>query len=296
MCFKKSFIYLDQIVGLVIGKMKCVWCNERKSKTRCEGCQQFYCLPCMNKHHDELIIQFELLIRAQNELKESFTVVESTWQTNKELPYLTAINQWEQEIINRVQQIATKARTTANEKMATNISDIRYRIDQLALDMAQHQQDRNFLDSEISGIRNRLEQLNYTIKHINEKIRINYKAPNKVNWGSLIYVTTENNLPELQYEQESSQDKIWNNLRKLIRNKHTNNDYLNKQSSFKRNSSTLTFGSPTCSLLQHDSSPKSESTTSDSSSSNYFSNKDPFDYVIFTSIDPDQLLPQASDA
>jgi len=250
----------------------------------------------MNKHHDELIIQFELLIRAQNELKESFTVVESTWRTNKELPYLTAINQWEQEVINRVQQIAAKARTTANEKMATNISDIRYRIDQLALDMAQHQQDRNFLDSEISGIRNRLEQLNYTIKHINEKIRINYKAPNKVNWGSLIYVTTENNLPELQYEQESSQDKIWNNLRKLIKNKHTNNDYLTKQSSFKRNSSTLTSGSPTCSLLQQDSSPKSESTTSESSSSNYFSNKDPFDYVIFTSIDPDQLLPQASDA
>ena len=71
--------------------------NSPKGNTRCEGCQDLYCLPCLNKHHEELGTQFQSLIGVQNELKESFNAVESTWQDKKDLPCLTEIDQWEED-------------------------------------------------------------------------------------------------------------------------------------------------------------------------------------------------------
>jgi hypothetical protein len=263
----------------------------------------------MNKHHKELGIQFGLLIDVQKETKESFNIVESTWRNKNEFPCLIEIDQWEEEVINRIRQIATKARTTANELMTKNMSDIRRRLDQLAFDMEQRQQEGNYLDNDIAAVRNQLEQLNNTIKHIHEKVRINYTATNKVNWESLIYVTTnkkfaENrfNFPQFNFEQESSQDKIWNNLRKLIRNKHTNNDYKDKQSSFKHKSSLFepivltSFGSPTCSNSEENSYVNSPSPTFDDFQSDPLSNDESFNHMNFASIEHDQLLPQASEA
>jgi hypothetical protein len=264
----------------------------------------------MNKHHEELGMQFGLLIGIQKELKQSFDVVESTWQTKNDLPYLVEINRWEEEVINRIRQIAAKARTTASEMMAKNMSDIHRRLDQLAFDMEQRQQEGNYLDNDIAAVKNQLEHLDNTVKHVNEKIRINYTATNKINWESLIYVTTnkkflENrfNFPEFHFEQDSSQEKIWNNFKKLIRNKHTNNDYKNKQSSFKRSKSTLfepivltSFGSSTCYHAEQKSYAASQSTTFDNFQSDSFSDDESFNHMKFNSIDHDHLLSQASDA
>ncbi len=283
------------------------WCNERKGNARCEGCQRLYCLPCMSKHHDELAIQFELLIGIQKELKESFNIIELTWRNKKENPCLKEIDRWEQEIINRIQQIAAKTRTIANEIMMKNIFDLRRRLDQLAFDMQQRQQEGNYLDNDIIGVRKQLEQLNNTIKHVNEKIRINYTATNKMDWDYLIYVTTEKKLAEnrfsfseFHYEQEESQDKIWNNLRKLIRNKHTDNDNTNKQSGFKRNTTSLiepivltSFDS----FSQQDCYSNRQSIIFDNFQQNSVSNDESFDQKNCISIGHDELLfSQASDA
>jgi len=266
----------------------------------------------MSKHHDELAIQLELLMGVQKELKESFEVVESTWRNKKELSYLTEIDRWEQMVIARIRQIAEKARTTVNEMMTKNMFDIRRRLNQLAFDMEQRQQEGNYLDNDLAEVRKQLEQINNNIKHVDEKIRIDSTATNKVDWDSLIYVTTEKklatnrfSLSEFHYEQEDTQDKIWNNLRKLIRNKHTTNDYKSKQSSFKRNTTSLfepivltSFDSSTCSFSEQNSSSNRKSTIFESSfQQNSFSNDESFNRKSYISINHDQVvLPQASDA
>ncbi|CAF0830037.1 unnamed protein product [Rotaria sordida] len=265
----------------------------------------------MNAHHKELIIQFELLFGVQNELKESFYIVESNWQNKKELSCLHEIDQWEQEVINRIQQIAEKARTTVNDIMTKNISDIRQRFDQLNFDMQQRQQEGNYLDNDIIEIRNQLEQLNNSIQNINEKIRINYTGTNKIDWNSLINITTDKkfiakkfienrfNYSEFHSEEESTQEKIWKNLRKFIKNKHTNNDFKIRQSNFKRNTSSLC--EPiilTCDTSTYSTSKRNPyvNSLSDKIQRNSLSSDALMNSITFTTINHDQLLPQASDA
>ena len=289
--------------------MKCIWCNERKGNTRCEGCQQLFCLPCMTKHLDELEIQFDLLFGVQNELKESFNIVESIWQNKKELSCLNEIDRWEQEVINRIQQIATKARITANEMMTKNMKDIRRRLDQLVFDMQQRQTEGNYLDNDITAIRNQLEQLNKTIKTVNDKIQVDYTMTNNIDWGSLMYVTTgkkvvetRSSLPEFDYEEENHQDKLWTNLKKLIRSKHTSNEYKNKQSNFKPNTSSLfepivltSYDSTICSVSEKNVFPTDQSFVPDRSQLNSFSNDQSFNQITFTSINRDQQVSYASE-
>ncbi|CAF2325234.1 unnamed protein product [Rotaria sp. Silwood2] len=291
------------------------WCTERNSNIRCEGCEQLYCLPCMNTHHKELIIQFELLFGIQNELKESFNIVESNWQNKKEFSCLFEIDQWEQEIINRIRQIAENARTTVNDMMIKNMSDIRQRIDQLTFDMQQRQQEGNYLDNDIIEIRNQLEQLNNSIKNINEKIRINYTGTNKVDWNSLINVTADKKLTEKKLivnrfnfsefypEEKTTHEKIWQNLRKFIKNKHTNNDFRTQQSNFKRNTSLLfepivltACEASTCSVSKRNPCTNAIKPMSDNFRRKSLSDNKIMNSIIFTSGNHDPILPQASDA
>jgi hypothetical protein len=264
----------------------------------------------MTKHLEELEIQFDLLFDVHNELKESFNIVESTWQNKKELPCLNEIDRWEQEVINRIQQIAAKARITANEMMTKNMTDTHRRLDQLAFDMQQRQTEGNYLDNDIAGVRRQLEQLNKTIQHVDDKIRIDYTMTNSIDWGSLMYVTTEKKLAEKYsdlsdfcYEEESHQEKLWKNLKKLIRNKHTNNEYKNKQSSLKQNASSLfepialiSYDLTACPVSEQNAFSTDQSPISGRSQSNRFSIDQSFNQLVFTSIDQDQCLPHVSDA
>ncbi|UJR33332.1 hypothetical protein I4U23_020781 [Adineta vaga] len=305
----ESFINISHLLWMFTS------CNERKGNTRCEGCNQLYCISCMSEHHGELMIHFELLIGTQKELKESFVNVESNWQTNQEHPCLTAVDQWEKDIIDRIQQIAAKARTTIHEMMTKNLSDMRRRLDQLAFDMEQRQQEGNYLDNDIAGVRNQLKQLDHDIKHVHEKIRINCSGTNKIDWNSLLYISSKkktieklSSLPELPKEVEeeeedtSTQEKIWNSLRKFLKTKYSNSEYISRQSSFRQTTPSIfepialtSYDSSNYSTMQRNIKPKSESTDLDSFQSNPFSNEDPFQYITFTTIDQEQLLPQASD-
>ena len=109
--------------------------------------------------------------------------------------------------------------------MTKNMSDIRRRLDQLAFDIEQRQEEGNYLDDDIAEVKKQLEQLDNNIKQVHGKIRINHTATNRVNWDSLICVTNEKkiaenrySLAEFQYEPDDRQESLWTNFRRLIRN------------------------------------------------------------------------------
>ena len=222
------------------------WCDERKGHIRCEGCHQFYCLSCMNKHHAELVVQFGLLLDAQRNVKESLNAVEVTWERTGELPCFCPIDRWEQEGIQRIQQIAQQARTTANEIMAKNVLDIGQRLDRIGLALEECRKEENYLDNDILLIKNQLEQINHSICHIHESIRVDDSMSNDVDWSAMLNVTLAKNFGKdrghslgLTAEYPSEQQNLWSNFRRRMRSRHSTYDYKKKQASFNRDTSLL---------------------------------------------------------
>lgn len=254
----------------------------------------------MSHHHDELANEFDLLIGMQKELKQSFETVQLTWQNKTDCSSLFEIDQWEIETIQRIRELASKARTTVNNIMSKNLMDIRRRLDQLAFDMEQRQQEENYLDNDIVEVKKQLEQLNSNLEKIHDKIRINQTATKKIDWSSLIYVISEkksltNRFSVQEYHDEDSepQDKLWNQFRKFIRTKHLSIDYRNRQSSLK--SSTTSVYEPTVLASFSPQEPYSSPESIIFPRLVTHPNDDSFIERNFVSIDHDHSLPQATD-
>ncbi|CAF1069051.1 unnamed protein product [Adineta steineri] len=171
--------------------MKCTSCNQRNGNTRCEGCHSLFCLSCMNRHHDELVQQFQLLTDMRNELKESIDIAETKSKHENKLPCFNEVNEWEQEMIKHIQAIANRTRENLCEIMVKNIVQIRDQFEQLSTTMQQQQKEENYLENELEKVKLQLCQLKEAISHINEKVHV--KTSNNIDWDRLIHVINNEN-------------------------------------------------------------------------------------------------------
>lgn len=249
----------------------------------------------MSQHHEQLAVQFQLLLGVQRELKESFDVIQNHWENKREHSCLVEIDRWEQEVLAQVRQIANQTRLTINEMTKKNLSDVHRRLNQLAFDMEQRQEEGNYLDNDIAEMKRQLEQLNGYMMNIHSKVRVNLTPANKIDWNTLINVTNEKKFVEYRLNSIDCRDgekdrpeKLWTNLRKFIKNKQIN---------FERNamrtgqSVTLTrFDSS-----EHSSPSSVETSKLESTNRSTLLKHESFNEKNFLSIDHDQSLPQATD-
>ncbi len=188
--------------------MKCALCNERNGNTRCEGCNSLFCLPCMNKHHDQLAQQFQLLMDTRNEVKQALDVSRSMTSNKKQVSCLIEIDTWEREIIQSIQKIAANARTNVNELLMKHINEISDRFEQMSVQMQQQQKEGDYLETDIERIKNQLNQLKNDIKHVNEKIRVDSSLSNNIEWDTLLYIVEEESPNQATNERMPTKDKV----------------------------------------------------------------------------------------
>jgi len=148
----------------------------------------------MNKHHDELSQRFQLLMDVRNEIKQSLDITRSVSSNGKQVPCLIEIDKWEREMIQRIQQIAAKARTNANELMMKHMNEISDRFEQISVNMQQQEKAGGYLENDIERVKKQLDQLKNDIEHVNEKIQVDSTISNNIEWETLIYIV-EDELP-----------------------------------------------------------------------------------------------------
>jgi chromosome segregation ATPase len=148
----------------------------------------------MNKHHGELIQQFQQLMDIRNELKESLDTAKITSKNENKLPCLIEVDQWERKTIEYIREIARKVRTNINETMAKNMAEIRHQLEQLSTHMQQQEKEGNYLENDIGKVKFQLDQLKETIQRLNEKIQV--VTSSNIDWNALIHISTDKNTVE----------------------------------------------------------------------------------------------------
>jgi chromosome segregation ATPase len=142
----------------------------------------------MNKHHDELVQQFQSLMDIRNEVKQSFG---STSSNEKQVSCTIEIDKWEQEMIERIQQIATKSRMNVNEIILKHMNEVSHRFEELSTNMQQREKEGSYLENDIERVKNQLDQLKNDIQQVNEKIRIDFTISKSIEWDTLISIVEE---------------------------------------------------------------------------------------------------------
>ncbi|CAF0762021.1 unnamed protein product [Adineta ricciae] len=64
----------------------------------------------MNRHHEDLTNQFQLIINGRSQLNESLKTIESQLENDDNVPCIAAIYQWQTETIRLVENVAATVR------------------------------------------------------------------------------------------------------------------------------------------------------------------------------------------
>jgi predicted RNase H-like nuclease (RuvC/YqgF family) len=130
-------------------------------------------------------------VDVRNELKELLDITESTSKNDKDIPCIVEIDLWEQKSIDRIRDIAAKARTGVNEVLAKNMAEMRCRFEQLTVDVQQRQKEGNYLENDMDAIKSQIEQLRNDVENVTKKIHVDTTISKNIEWDTLIYVTEE---------------------------------------------------------------------------------------------------------
>ncbi len=209
--------------------MKCALCNQRNGNTRCEGCNTLFCLPCMTKHHDELVQQFQLLLDMRNEVKQSLNIYASTSSDGKEMACINEIDKWERESIQRIQHIAAKVRENAKEITTKHMDKISRQFEKLSIDIQERQKQGDYLENDLEKIKTQLDQLKNDIEQVNEKIQVDSTMSDNIEWDALIYIVEKETPTKTTSESVQTKDTVTSenkktaSLSKFIKDHRTSN-------------------------------------------------------------------------
>ena len=186
--------------------MMCTLCNERNGNTRCEGCKTLFCLPCLNKHHDQLAQQFQLLMDFRNEVKQAIDA--SRMPTpNKKVSCFIEIDTWERESMQHIQKIAAYSRAKIKELIKKFVNEIADRFEQTSVQIQQQQKEGIYLETELDKLNNQLSQLKNELMHIDENIRIDSSQSNNIQWDTLLYVNEKETSNQVACESMLTKSK-----------------------------------------------------------------------------------------
>ena len=167
--------------------------------------------------------EFQQLLHTHNEVKDAFDTAEASSKKEKTLPCLIQVDQWEHETVQRVQQVATKARATIRTILIKHAAEVRGRIETLSANMQQQQKEGIYLETDIQEVKTQLDELRGAVSKMHDNIQVT--TSDRIQWDVLISVnmwadvpaTTADDCWESYEEQRHTVNHTKKQQRKLVR-------------------------------------------------------------------------------
>ena len=155
----------------------------------------------MNKHHDELVQEFQQVIDIRNRVKEELDLAGSGSENGSKSACMENIDHWETETVERIRALASRARVNVDELIKKKRAEIRYQFEQISNDVKERQKSGNYLETDIDTVKRQLEELKTRVSNIYTNIRVNATTQNEIAWDTLILVTDESGKCEDRVER-----------------------------------------------------------------------------------------------
>ncbi|CAF3574906.1 unnamed protein product [Rotaria sp. Silwood1] len=135
----------------VSSKVLCVVCNQRKGSFKCEGCLRMFCPKHSNDHRNDLSKQLEEIVIAHDLMQQ----IEDPQQHS----LLKKVNQWEQESIVKIRQVAEEARNKLLKTTTEHTNKIKQKLNNLSDELRQAHDDNDFIEIDLQKWTKKLEEL-----------------------------------------------------------------------------------------------------------------------------------------
>jgi chromosome segregation ATPase len=138
------------------GKGRCIICGKEKRAVRCEGCSQLFCFDHLPDHRQELSIQLDQIEVNRDLLRQ--TITEQTTNPKKH-SLMKQIDQWEDDSIRKIQEIAKECRQLILQHTTKHIDQIEVNLAKLTDGLRQTRQENDFNEIDLQELKQKLTQL-----------------------------------------------------------------------------------------------------------------------------------------
>ena len=139
-------------------KTLCCICNDETEKITyvCKGCLNEYCYEHLGTHRQEINNELEHVINHYNQFQQAINEKKQNPQNSS---LIEKINQWENESIHKIQQIAKQCRTMVIKYTKIITNDIEKKFDELIQQLKQIQKENQFNEIDLNLLKNQLKQI-----------------------------------------------------------------------------------------------------------------------------------------
>ncbi len=134
----------------------CSICNEEITTFMCRGCLKDFCFDHLQEHRETLKIKFHQIENDYNQFRQ--TLIDQKNNPNIHL-LIQQINQWEQESINKIKQVANQCRETLTNYTNKCIISIENKLDNIIQQQTSIRGKNEFNEIHLEDFKQKLNKL-----------------------------------------------------------------------------------------------------------------------------------------
>lgn len=138
------------------GKAQCITCGKERSAVRCEGCLQIFCYNHLNDHRQQLNQQLDEIEVNRDIFRQTLT---QQITDSKQHVLIKQIDQWEEDSIRRIQQIAEESRQLLDQYISEYLNQIEGNLNKLTEVLRQTRREDDFNEIDLNKFKEKLTQL-----------------------------------------------------------------------------------------------------------------------------------------
>jgi chromosome segregation ATPase len=174
----------------------------------CTGCYEYFCLKDFKTHREGIFTEMDKIVEERNRLQD---VINNTVQSNdQQNPVIEQINQWQNNIIEKVKQVAAQARQQAIQLLNSKRVKINTEFKNFSQELAHLKESKDYVEHDLRRLNQMISQFKQDLGQSTQEtaIKIHTEKSDEINWNSLIYVEEKEISTNNQQRQQQTASKL----------------------------------------------------------------------------------------
>jgi hypothetical protein len=186
---------------------RCSACKKDTGAMHCIVCDAYFCAKDFRTHRGELFTEMDGVVEERNQLQDEIN--KAAQPSVQHSPLIAKINEWQETTIEKVKQVAAKARQQVVELLNCKRVKIATEFQIFSQELADLKETENFVEHDLTRLKQMIEQFHYDLKQSVQQtnIELHTEQSDGIDWNQVIYVEEERARAVNQQRQPQTRGK-----------------------------------------------------------------------------------------
>jgi hypothetical protein len=206
------FIHFILSTGMATSN-RCSVCRQEIGVLICPGCNAYFCMKDLRGHREKLSTELDRVIEERAGLQEKIN--RTTQHSVSSSPLIVQIDQWQNDMIRSVKQVAEQARRHVFELSDSKRVKLGTEFMTFSQELAHLKETQNFVEHDLTRLKQRVRELGQDLGQLSQTANIELYTvqSDRIEWNRLLYIEDKSNNRENQQWQRQTTGEHSSNWR-----------------------------------------------------------------------------------